>query len=154
MITVSEIRKAIVRKLRELEIGFVTGEDLEQSREYEEAVGCMGEDRDILQVMIEPSGFTTKSAGRLTEKSILVDIAYLCGMNTKRSEIQDVLEKIDGVIRPVLNVKDRNFTIDNADSNITDNVGHYVFTIRYTDGDPIEVKEPIADSLEFEFEEV
>lgn len=90
----------------------------------------------------------------MTVKSILVDVAYLCGINTKRSDIQRVLEQIDGLLRPVLSVEDRHFTIEGADSNITDNVGHYIFYIRFTDGIPEHVEEPVADNLEFEYKEV
>lgn len=128
MITVADIRKAICSRLRGTGIQYITGEDLSQSRDYEEAVNSgQGEDREILQVLIEPNGYTTQSA-QLTVKSILVDVAYLCGINTKRSDIQRVLEQIDGLLRPVLSVEDRHFTIEGADSNITDNVGHYIFT--------------------------
>lgn len=154
MITVADIRKAICSRLRGTGIQYITGEDLSQSRDYEEAVNSgQGEDREILQVLIEPNGYTTQSA-QLTVKSILVDVAYLCGINTKRSDIQRVLEQIDGLFRPVLNVEDRHFTIEGADSNITDNVGHYIFYIRFTDGIPEHVEEPVADNLNFEFKEV
>ena len=154
MITVADIRKSVCSVLRGTGIEYITGEDLSQSRDYEQAVNTgTGEDRDILQVLIEPNGYTTQSKV-LTVKSILVDVSYLCGINTKRSDIQKVLELIDSLIRPVLTVKDRHFTINNADCNITDNIGHYMFYLRFTDGIPVEETEPAADRLEFEFKEV
>lgn len=153
MITVADIRKAVCLILRRTGIEYITGEDLSQSRDYEEATNNgTGEDRDIIQVMIEPNGYITQSS-TLTSKSILVDIAYLCGINTKRSDIQNVLEQIDSLIRPVLSVKNRNFTIENADCNITDNVGHYVFYIRFIDGEPVQIEEPLMDTLNVEFKE-
>ena len=77
MITVADIRKAICSRLRGTGIQYITGEDLSQSRDYEEAVNSgQGEDREILQVLIEPNVYTTQSA-QLTVKSILVDVAYL-----------------------------------------------------------------------------
>lgn len=155
MITVADIRKSICLRLRDTGVRFITGEDLSQSRDYEEAAGTGGgEDREVLQVLIEPNGFTTQAAGMLTAKSILVDISYLCGMNTKRNDIQEMLERIDTLIRPVLQVKNRHFTIGTADCNITDNVGHYVFYLRFLDGEPVVATEPPADRLEFEFKEI
>ena len=46
MITVADIRKAICSRLRGTGIQYITGEDLSQSRDYEEAVNSgQGEDR-------------------------------------------------------------------------------------------------------------
>lgn len=154
MIRTTEIREALAALLEKTGIAYITGEDLQQERDYEAAMDSAGEDRRILQVMVEPQGFATLDAGNLSEKSVLVDIAYLCGMDTSRRDIQNVLDDIDSIIRPFIKVRDRCFTIQSASSNITDNVGHYVFNISFVDGDPVEVPEPVADALVFRFEEV
>lgn len=154
MIRTTEIREALAALLAKTGIEYITGEDLQQERHYQEAIDNAGEDRRILQVMVEPQGSTTLDAGHLSEKSVLVDIAYLCGMDTSRRDIQNVLDDIDSIIRPYIKVRDRCFTIQSASSNITDNVGHYVFSISFIDGDPVETPEPLADELVFDFEEV
>ena len=147
MILIADIRAAVIRQLRQTGVEYITGEDLEQTRDYQTAAGDHGEDRAILQVLVEPVTNKTIAAGYKTERSVLTDISYMQGINTKRSEIQDMLERIDRLIRPVLQVKDRFFTIENADCNITDNIGHYIFYIRFMDGTEPEVTEPFADEL-------
>lgn len=151
MIRTTEIREALAALLEKTGIAYITGEDLHQERSYADAMDSAGEDRRILQVMVEPQGSATLDAGHLSEKSVLVDIAYLCGMDTSRRDIQNVLDDIDSIIRPYIKVKDRCFTIQSASSNITDNVGHYVFSINFVDGDPVRVPEPLADELVFNF---
>lgn len=154
MILISDIRKAVIQLMRKTGIGYVTGEDLEQTRDYQKAIGDGGEDRDILQVLVEPVTNSTIAAGKGTNKSILVDISYMKGIDTKRSDIQNMLETIDGLIRPILHVKDRFFTIENADFNITDNIGHYVFYIRFMDGESVQIDEPFMEKLDYGFKEV
>lgn len=154
MIRTTEIREALAALLAKTGIEYITGEDLQQERHYQEAIDNAGEDQRILQVMVEPQSSATLDAGHLSEKSVLVDIAYLCGMDTLRRDIQNVLDDIDGIIRPYIKVRDRCFTIQNASSNITDNVGHYVFSISFIDEDSVETPEPLMSGMEFEFEEV
>lgn len=154
MIRTVEIREALAQLLEQTGIEYITGEDLEQQRDYDAASDSAGKDRCILQVIVEPQGSTTLSSGHLWEKSVLVDIAYLCGLDTPRRDIQNVLDEIDGIIRPFIKVKDRCFTIQNVSCSITDNVGHYVFHISFVDGNPVEVEEPLADELVFRFKEV
>lgn len=154
MIRTTEIREALAALLEKTGITYITGEDLQQERSYGEAMDSAGEDRHILQVMVEPQGFSTLDAGYLSEKTVLVDIAYLCGMDTPRREIQDVLDDIDSIIRPYIRVRDRCFTVQGASSNITDSVGHYVFNISFIDGDPAGEPGELMDKLVFCFEEV
>lgn len=150
MIRLSEIRKAIAVLLEKTGVTYITGEDLQQERNYDRAIDDAGEDKRIIQIMIEPQSFHTLDAGRLSEKSILVDIAYLCGMDTSRRDIQDMLDTMDSIIRPCVQVQDRYFTIQSANSNITDNVGHYVFNINFIDGELAEVPEPLMDGILFD----
>lgn len=154
MIKTTEIREALAALLEKTGVLYITGENLQQERNYENAVDSAGEDRQILQIMVELQGSSTLDAGNLSEKSVLVDIAYLCGMDTKRRDIQDMLDNIDSIVRPFIKVRDRYFTVQDASSNITDSVGHYVFRISFIDGDSVEVQEPLADKLFFRLEEV
>ncbi|HBV83922.1 MAG: hypothetical protein OSJ73_08205 [Lachnospiraceae bacterium] len=154
MIRTTEIREALAALLEKTGVLYITGEDLQQERNYEDAVDSAGEDRQILQIMVELQGSSTLDAGNLSEKSVLVDIAYLCGMDTKRRDIQDMLDNIDSIVRPFIKVRNRYFTVQDASSNITDSVGHYVFRISFIDGDSVEVQEPLADKLFFRLEEV
>lgn len=154
MIKTTEIREALAVLLEKTGVLYITGEDLQQERNYEDAVDSAGEDLQILQIMVELQGSSTLDAGNLSEKSVFVDIAYLCGMDTKRRDIQDMLDNIDSIVRPFIKVGDRCFTIQDASSNITDSVGHYVFRISFIDGDSVEVEEPLADKLFFRLEEV
>ncbi len=154
MIRTTEIREALAALLEKTGVLYITGEDLQQERNYEDAVDSAGEDQQILQIMVELQGSSTFDAGNLSEKSVLVDIAYLCGMDTKRRDIQDMLDNIDSIVRPFIKVRDRYFTVQDASSNITDSVGHYVFRISFIDGDFVEVQEPLADKLFFRLEEV
>lgn len=154
MIRTTEIREALAALLEKTGVLYITGEDLQQERNYEDAADSAGEDQQILQIMVELQGSSTFDAGNLSEKSVLVDIAYLCGMDTKRRDIQDMLDNIDSIVRPFIKVRDRYFTVQDASSNITDSVGHYVFRISFIDGDSVEVQEPLADKLFFRLEEV
>lgn len=154
MIRISEIRAEIARMLEATGIGYITGEDLQQERDYQEAVDSAGEDRRILQITIEPGSSRTLDAGQRTDRSVLVDIAYFKGIDTSRRDIQDVLDDIDGILRPCIKVRDRCFTVLNADAGITDNIGHYVFRLNFVDGEPEKPVEPLADTLAFRFKEV
>lgn len=154
MIRTTEIREALAALLEKTGITYITGEDLQQECRYEDAVDSAGEDRCILQVMVEPQGSATLDAGHLSEKSVLIDIAYLCGMDTSRRDIQNVLDDIDSIIRPYIKVGDRYFTVQSASCSITDNIGHYVFNISFVDGDPAEVQGEPMGELVFCFEEV
>ena len=44
-----------------------------------------------------------------------------------------MLELVDGILRPVLQVGDRHFTVRNASMEITDQVAHYKFYLEFTD---------------------
>ena len=72
MIRITEIREALAALLENTGISYITGEDLQQERSYKDAMDNAGEDRRILQVMVELQGSSTLDAGKLTEKTVQI----------------------------------------------------------------------------------
>lgn len=122
MITLKDIRTSIIKLLRrETDITHVHGEEVQQKQ------------FPLLVVLLMPDEMQTAAAGLHTHKSILVDIIYMENTRTSNEKNYEMLEVIDGIIRPVLYVRDRAFTIQQASMEITDNVAHYKFYLNFTD---------------------
>lgn len=64
--------------------------------------------------------------------------------------IYAMLEKMDDIFKPYFRIGDRAFTCD-AQMDITDDIGHYMMTIKFTDMVPFEVPEPVAEQLQVEW---
>lgn len=127
-------------------VDFVTGEDIEQVA----AVATQVEGKNIypiLHVQVEPTGTTTLSAV-ISHRSILVDISYMEEDYTKDEPILDMLDLLDSLFRPYLSFADRNRTIQNATSSITDGIGHYVFMLEFDDQTGEEEKADLVGELE------
>lgn len=149
-----DIRKAIISLLRDhTGVEHITGEEVLQAKDYS------GVDQDgselvmpLLQLQLMPLNFHTAAAGFFTDKKVLVDISYMEEVTTSNRSIYAMLEKLDSILRPVLKIGDRQFTI-NADTNITDGIGHYTFILSFTDINPKEPEEPVAENLYLNMEE-
>lgn len=154
MITLGDIRTAVIRVLQDgTDIGTITGEAVQQSREYLFSPAVPdgdGRARKMLTVDIEPLSAKTAAAGLQTDRRILVRISYLEDVRTRQSDIYQVLDKIDGILRPCLRVKDRVFTVD-ASMGITDGIGQYTFYLDFTDAVPEQYAEPAAEKMELKF---
>lgn len=141
--TLDEIRKGIVKLLREGGTGVenITGEDVTQAKQM-----------PLLHVQLEPLSLSTAAAGHHRDKEILVDIAYMEKLVTSNRSIYAMLEKLDGIFSPYFKIGDRAFTC-NAQPAIEDDIGHYRFTMVFTDTVPFEVPEPAAKKLQVEWRE-
>lgn len=125
--TLQEIRTGIIRLLREgTEVGYITGEDVSQAKEL-----------PLLHVQLEPLSFQTAAAGFFSEKSILVDISYMEELHTSNAGMYEMLERLDRIFRPFFSIGDRAFTCD-VQMSITDDIGHYMFTMSFKDTLPFE----------------
>lgn len=137
--TLEEIRAGIIRLLRAgTQVEHITGEDVRQTK-----------DMPLLHVQLEPLAYRTAAAGHHAEKEILVDITYLEEAVTSNAAIYAMLERLDGIFRPYFRIGDRAFTCDGQPS-VTDDIGHYTFTMRFTDTVPFDEPEA-ADSMRLEW---
>ena len=73
-----------------------------------------------------------------TDRLIQIDITYVhskdrCG-RINRTEVLDMADVLDRLIRPVLAIKDRRITILDSEITVVDDVLHYIFTLDFTDG--------------------
>ncbi len=139
VMTLEEIRGGIIRLLREnVDVENITGEEVTQSG-----------GKPLLHVQLEPLSYGTAAAGSHTDKEILVDIAYMVQLVTSNREIYGMLEQLDGIFRPFFRIGDRAFTCD-GQMDITDDIGHYMFTLRFTDAGKEETG-PAAEELRVEW---
>lgn len=149
--TAEDIRAGIIRILREnasvTGVQNITGEDLEQTKDYS-ALQKDGEGKPlpILQVLVDSVTTANAAAGYHRDKSVLVDISYMEERYTSRRHIQQMLEKLSGILLPYFRIGDRAFT-PVLSFNITDGIGHCTFPLEYTDTIPVEMPEPTAGDL-------
>lgn len=77
-----------------------------------------------------------------TDRLIQVDITYIHPKDRagriNRTEVLDVADVLDRLIRPVLAIKDRKITVQDSEITVVDDVLHYIFTLDFTDGQPDE----------------
>ena len=138
--TLQEIRQGIIQLLRSgTDVGYITGEDVSQAKKL-----------PLLHVQLDPLSFQTAAAGYFSEKTILVDISYMEELHTSNAGIYTMLEKLDRIFRPFFRIGDRAFTPD-AQINITEDIGHYTFTLHFMDAEEFE-PEPLMEELTIKFE--
>lgn len=152
--TAEEIRAGIIKILREKEdvtgVKNITGEDLEQTKDYSALLkDGEGKTLPVLQVLVDPVTAGTAAAGYHRDKSVLVDIAYMEERYTSRRSIQRMLDILSQILLPFFRVKDRAFT-PVLSFQITDGIGHCIFPLEYTDIIPVELPEPAAGELEMD----
>lgn len=138
--TLQEIRQGIIQLLRSgTDVGYITGEDVRQAREL-----------PLLHVQLEPLSFQTAAAGYFSEKTILVDISYMEELHTSNAGIYTMLEKLDRIFRPFFRIGDRAFS-PATQMNITDDIGHYTFTLHFFDAEEFE-PEPLMGEITIRLE--
>lgn len=156
MIRPNDIKNVVIKELRGgTDVEIIISEDAEQVKEHLAAAGEAnepGEPVAMFIVQVEPVTTGTAAAGLHTEENVLVDISYMEDLRTSRQKLNEMLERVDRIIRPVLSVGDRHLTIQTARTNITDGIGHYVFNIEYVNAVPTLAEEPVAESLVFKLE--
>lgn len=140
--TLTEIRNGIIRLLRSgvPEIANITGEDATQAED----------NMPLIHIQLMPLTSDNRAAGHFREKSVLVDIAYMEGLATENARIYEMLERFEDLFKPCFRIGDRFFTCD-AVMDITDHIGHYKMTLKFTDTVPFEVPEPVAEWLRVEW---
>ena len=77
----------------------------------------------------------TATAEYHTQKKIPVEISYTEKVVTDNRSTCAMPETLDGILRPYFKIGDRAFTCDDRPS-VTDDIGHYMFTISFTDTVP------------------
>lgn len=146
--TAEDIRTGIIKILREeTEIKNITGEDLEQTKDYAALLkDGEGKALPVLQVLVDPVTDRAAAAGCHRDKGVLVDISYMEERYTSRRHIQQMLDKLAGIFLPNFRIEDRVFT-PTLSFNITDGIGHCTFPLEYTDTVPVEIPEPMAGEI-------
>ena len=84
------------------------------------------------------------------DKQILVDISYMEELHTSNKKIYAMLERLDGIFSPFFRIGDRAFTCS-SQMAVTDDIGHYMMTMAFTDTVPFEVPEPVGTKLEVDW---
>lgn len=133
--TLLDIRDGIIRILREnTEVEDITGEDITQA------------DGPFLHLQLVPLSSKTAAAGHWVDKEVLVDIAYMEKLVTSNEKIYMMLEELDGIFKPFFSIGGRAFS-PAAQMDITDDIGHYKMTLKFTDTVPFTIMEPLAENL-------
>ena len=127
--TLEEIRAGIIRLLRSgTDVENITGEDVTQAKGF-----------PLLHVQLTPLNYGAAAAGMWRDKQILVDISYMEELHTSNKKIYAMLERLD-----------RAFTCS-SQMAVTDDIGHYMMTMAFTDTVPFEVPEPVGTKLEVDW---
>lgn len=135
MITLGEISNGIISILRKhMEIEYITEEDLSNT-----------EGQEFLHIQLIPLKSATAAAGHFVDRQIFVDIAYMEKLHTSNRKIYEVLDRLDQAFKPFFRIKDRAFA-PAAQTDITDDIGHYKMTLEFTDTLPSE-EGPLAEHL-------
>ncbi len=137
--TLEEIRNGIIKLLRQNipEVENITGEDASQTKN----------NMPLIHIQINPLSSSPSAAGHFKDKQILVDIAYMEKLVTSNESIYRMLEKMDNIFKPYFRIGNRAFTCE-ARMDITDDIGHYMLTMKFTDVVPVMVPEPVAEQLQ------
>lgn len=140
--TLIEIRNGIIKLLRQHipEVNNITGEDASQAED----------NMPLIHIQLKPLSSAAAAAGHFKDKTILVDISYMEEIVTSNESIYAMLEKMDDIFKPYFRIGNRAFTCD-AQMDITDDIGHYIMTMKFTDTVPFEVPEPVAEQLQVEW---
>lgn len=146
--TVEDIRAGIIRLLREKTLVVnITGEDLENTKNYASLQkGADGQTLPTLQVMVSPVTAQMACAGHHRDRSVLVDIAYFEERYTSNRQLQKMLEALQDILLPYFMVGDRAFS-PVISMNITDGVGHCIFSLEYTENVSCEEDEVEAGEI-------
>ena len=154
--TAEEIRAGIIKILREKEdvtgVQNITGEDLEQTKDYA-ALQKDGEGKTlpVLQVLVDPVTAGTAAAGYHRDKSVLVDISYMEERYTSRRSIQRMLDILSGILLLYFRVGARALSRVRS-FQITDGIGHCSPPLESPDIVPVEVPEPLVGEIELDWE--
>lgn len=103
-----------------------------------------------MHVQLTPLNYGAAAAGMWRDKQILVDISYMEELHTSNKKIYAMLERLDGIFSPFFRIGDRAFTCS-SQMAVTDDIGHYMMTMAFTDTVPFEVPEPVGTKLEVDW---
>ena len=124
--TLEEIRAGIIRLLRSgTDVENITGEDVTQAKGF-----------PLLHVQLTPLNYGAAAAGMW--------------LHTSNKKIYAMLERLDGIFSPFFRIGDRAFTCS-SQMAVTDDIGHYMMTMAFTDTVPFEVPEPVGTKLEVDW---
>lgn len=123
MLKLREVKKALIDVLKMRFTNPVYFDNVEKAKE------------SYFYIEMAPSRKTVDSA--IYERSIDIDIQYVAmpdkAIRRNRTEILDVIDELDEIIRPVIRVKDRAITVSDIRCTIFDEILHYRFEMNFAD---------------------
>ena len=138
--TLEEIRAGIIRLLREgTDVENITGEDVTQAKRF-----------PLLHVQLTPLKPPAAPPGPRRDQHNREDSAPREALHTSNTKIYAMLERLDGIFSPFFRIGDRAFTCS-SQMAVTDDIGHYMMTMAFTDTVPFEVPEPVGTKLEVDW---
>lgn len=157
MITTEDISIQIIRLLRKYTgISYIVGGETDQTKLFVTSEDNQSQEQlEAISVLVELNTSQMEGAGYFTAKTYQVDISYIAVEIPTQKAITKMLEKIDTIMKPFFKVKDRAMSIYDAAMNITDDIGHYIFTLQVMDTTNYNPNAgiPLAAELKFNYKE-
>ena len=123
MLKLREVKKALIDVLKMRFTNPVYFDNVEKAKE------------SYFYIEMATSRKTVDSA--IYERSIDIDIQYVAipdkAIRRNRTEILDVIDELDEIIRHVIRVKDRAITVSDIHCTIFDEILHYRFEMNFAD---------------------
>ncbi len=125
MLKLREVKKALIDVLKMRFTNPVYFDNVEKAKE------------SYFYIEMAPSRKTVDSAIYERSIDIDIDIQYVAipdkAIRRNRTEILDVIDELDEIIRPVIRVKDRAITVSDIRCTIFDEILHYRFEMNFAD---------------------
>ena len=151
MISITKIRKSITGLLKEIKDIDVYYEDVEKT-DSENNDFIIDEFFHVALIPITTNFFDEN----YNDKVFLVDISYV-SKSPSNTLYYSCNEEMIATFLPYINIDDRYITIYSSEFKIVEQVGHFIFTIKFSDisyAYENKREEDVAEELDINFEEV
>ncbi len=151
MISITKIRKSITGLLKEIKDIDVYYEDVEKT-DSENNDFIIDEFFHVALIPITTNIFDEN----YNDKVFLVDISYV-SKSPSNTLYYSCNEEMIATFLPYINIDDRYITIYSSEFKIVEQVGHFIFTIKFSDisyAYENKREEDVAEELDINFEEV
>lgn len=87
---------------------------------------------------------------KMRDRAFIVDVSYI-NDDANENDFIAWSEKVDSLVLPYIKISDRSITIEESSFKIVEQVGHYIFTLKFRDNVEIEDSGVTAKEMEINF---
>lgn len=100
----------------------------------------------LVYVSVMPAAEVTVGGARMSDRTILVDLAYLDAAEVTNADYYAFVADMDRALRPTLRFADREILATGISPKLVDGVGHYSFELKFRDA--LEIVQIITEQME------